>query len=322
MRRVAPEAQAQEPPEVKQPRPAPSAPSEADRQAAVSVLLTAQIGFLGRLRGRDQTWLESELPRYALTLKGGRAALGLGTSPATGVAGVTSTLAVVGAAGAIVKGTKGAQDAAGASAGAASATVTPGGDIAQVIANEIQLGQQFAEASARRLAANASMAAAIPDEAKRRAALNGALARERQYALQRSEAMAARAFAAVGRAALHSDSPQGAFWKLNPTVKDHTAGCLVMGEKFWPWVILDRVHPPRHAGCPCRLLSYSEARAAGHMHGVEIPNVADAIRMAAGVVMEAEMANALLDELALRDQLVEGGLATAEGLARIPWGVA
>jgi hypothetical protein len=78
--------------------------------------------------------------------------------------------------------------------------------------------------------------------------VRGLTAREERYARQRDEAMAARAFAAVDRVVLREQSPTGAFWKLDPTVIEHTAGCLFMGGRFWPWQVLDRVHPPRHAG--------------------------------------------------------------------------
>jgi hypothetical protein len=101
-------------------------------------------------------------------------------------------------------------------------------------------------------------------------------------------------------------------------VKEHTAGCLIMGGKFWPWSVLDRVHPPRHPGCPCRLLSYGEAVASGDMKAGDVPNVADAVKDARGVVMEAAVADSILEELDLRDRLIEAGLATPEGLSRIP----
>jgi len=200
-----------------------------------------------------------------------------------------------------------------ATAGKASAE-----DIADVIAGESQRSQQFAEGVVRRVTADLGTALAIPDPRRRDAAVQGILAREQNYSRMRSEAMAARAFAALDRVEVRHDSPQGAFWKLDPTVAEHTAGCLVMGNKFWPWAVLDRVHPPRHPGCPCRLLSFGQAVQEGLMGASDVSNVADAVRKASGVVMEKAEADALLAELALRDQLVEGGLVSAEALARIP----
>lgn len=191
-------------------------------------------------------------------------------------------------------------------------------DIAAVVAEERRRGELFAEQSVKRVTGALSTALAIPDAAQRDAAVRGIMEREQRYATQRSEAMAARAFAAVERVAVRYDSPDGGFWKLDPTVKEHTAGCLVMGGKFWPWAVLDKVHPPRHQGCPCRLLSKGQAMAEGLMRAGDVSNVRDAVRAASGVVMEASSADAILAELELRDRLAEGGLVSAEALASIP----
>lgn len=192
-------------------------------------------------------------------------------------------------------------------------------DIAKLIADEDALGQVFAERAVKRTGTDLTKALAIPDPDKRSQAVQAILARERTYASMRSEAMAARAIAALDRVALRVESPQGAFWKLSAHVQEHTAGCLIMGGKFWPWAVLDRVHPPRHPGCPCKLKSYSSAVTDGDMQPGQVVNVADAVRRAAGVVMEAEQAQALLDELELREQLVSSGVS-AQRLAQIPLG--
>lgn len=197
----------------------------------------------------------------------------------------------------------------------------PADDVASVIAEETQRADAFAEGVAKRVAGDVQQALAIPDPKLRESAIQSILAREKRFARMRSEAMAARAFAAINRAGVRRDSPQGAFWKLNPDVAEHTAGCLVMGGKFWPWSVLDRVHPPRHPGCPCRLLSYGEAVAAGDMRAGDVPDVADAIKQASGVVMEAAVADALLAELELRDRLVETGLVSVEALSSVPLAV-
>lgn len=194
----------------------------------------------------------------------------------------------------------------------------PAEDVARVIADEQGFEQAFAEKAAARFAERIATALAIPDPTVRERAIRGVLAQEETYARQRAVAMAARAFAAIDRVVLREASPQGAFWKLDPTVTEHTAGCLVMGGKFWPWAVLDRVHPPRHHGCPCRLLSYGEAIADGLLKPGDVPSVRDAINMAKGIVMEAAEADALLAELDVRDLLVERRIATPESLARIP----
>lgn len=194
----------------------------------------------------------------------------------------------------------------------------PAEDVARVIAEEARREEEFARKAAERLAGDLGTALAIPDPTLRERAVRGVLGRERTYARQRSMAMFARAIAAVDRAVLRGASPAGAFWKLDPGVIEHTAGCLVMGGKFWPWAVLDRVHPPRHAGCPCRLVGYGEAIAEGLMRAGDVMDVRTAIRAAGGVVMESAVAEALLREMDVRDRLVESGLTSPEALARIP----
>lgn len=162
----------------------------------------------------------------------------------------------------------------------------PADDVAAVIAAEAERELAFAEKQASRLSAKIGLALANPDQAKREELIRGLMAQEETYARQRSMAMAARAFAAVDRAVLHGTSPLGAFWRLDPTVIEHTAGCLFMGGKFWPWQVLDRVHPPRHHGCPCRLLGYGEAVHEGLMRAGDVLDVKAAVRIAAMVVME------------------------------------
>lgn len=161
-------------------------------------------------------------------------------------------------------------------------------DIEQVMAEEAQRGEQFRKLAADRLARDLPVALAIPETDKRDAAVRGILQREQVYQRFRSEAMAARSFAAVDRLVLRRESPTGAFWKLDPDVQEHTAGCLVLGGRFWPWVVLDRVHPPRHPGCPCRLIGYDEAVALKLLNPADVMDELDAVRAAAGIVMEAE----------------------------------
>lgn len=180
-------------------------------------------------------------------------------------------------------------------------------DIASVVQAEMQLDEVFAQRSADRLAKGLPVALAIADPKVREAKVRQLLADEERYARQRSEAMAARAFQAVGRYALRRESPLGAFWKLGHATK-HTEGCKFMAGKFWPWPVLDRVHPPRHYGCTSSLHGFGEAIAAGWMTAGDVPDASSAIRAAAGVVMEAEQAEGLLRELALRDRLIEGGV--------------
>ncbi|MCA1571190.1 MAG: hypothetical protein LC798_12905 [Chloroflexi bacterium] len=130
----------------------------------------------------------------------------------------------------------------------------------------------------------------------RESAVSGLMRRERGYALARLDAASVRMHAALDQMELRVLSPQGAFWEIGAAER-HTAGCLFMHGKFWPHSVLDRVHPPRHHGCTSTLLSLGTAVAQGKMTMADIPSERDAIRMAAGVVMEAEVADELLDRI-------------------------
>jgi hypothetical protein len=190
-------------------------------------------------------------------------------------------------------------------------------DVEQVLAQEMQLEDAFAKASSERVSAGIEKAMQITDPAQRSAAISQVLADEERYSRQRDEAMAARAQAAMTRLGLRSTSPSGAFWKLG-TAQHHTPGCRFMSEKFWPWAVLDRVHPPRHYGCTSSLHSFGEALNSGWMTAGDVPDTQQAIRAAAGVVMQEAEADALIAEVMLREQLVEAG-AHVDTLARVPF---
>lgn len=190
-------------------------------------------------------------------------------------------------------------------------------DIAQVLATEMQLEQEFARNAADRVASKLPAALAITDPQLRAQAIQQILDDEKRFAQQRDEAMAARAYAAIARAKVRRVSPLGAFWQLGHA-QNHTAGCLFMAGKFWPWAVLDRVHPPRHYGCTSSLISYGAALRGGLMTPGDVPDTAAAVRAAAGVVMEADEAEAVLAEVLIRDRLVEQGVS-ALALARIPF---
>lgn len=183
--------------------------------------------------------------------------------------------------------------------------------VARVVAEEDAREAEFARRQSERLIRDMATALALPDKAAREGAVRGLMAREEVYLRQRLEAQAVRAFAAIDRVVLREQSPQGAFWKLDPTVTEHTAGCLLMGGHFWPWAVLDRVHPPRHHGCPCRLVGYGQAIADGLMGAGDVQDIRKAIRRAAHVLMEA--APGALDDLdGLRDLLFEGRMIEIE----------
>lgn len=179
--------------------------------------------------------------------------------------------------------------------------------IAAAVATEQQLEEVFAQRSADRVARALPQVLAIADPAKREAAVRQILADEERFARQRSEAMVARAISAVGRYQVRAESPLGAFWKLGHA-QQHTEGCKFLSGKFWPWAVLDRVFPPRHYGCTSSLHGFGDAIANGWMTAADVPDTAQAIRSAIGVVMEQDVGDALLRELAVRDRLMDAGV--------------
>lgn len=265
--------------------------------------------------------------RRAAVAVGGAAVVGGGAETAADIAAIPPAAARAAAAGTILAGLvafladqRGQSETflraelARRAPALAQPVVSPEGEgvspIDAVIAQEDAFEQEFARRQTERFARDLTAALAIPDGAKREGAVRGLVQREEVYARQRAEAMAARAFAAVDRTVLKVQSPTGAFWKLDPTVIEHTAGCLLMGGKFWPWEVLDRVHPPRHHGCPCRLLSYGAAIADGLLAPGQVLDAATAVRRAAHVVMEG----ALIVPAADGEALIEaaGGRETME----------
>lgn len=198
----------------------------------------------------------------------------------------------------------------------------PPGDIDAALAEETSREAVFARRSAERVAKAVRLALASTDPSARAAAFQAALRREQHYARYRAEAMAGRLFAAVEREALRRLSPTGAFWELSPFVAEHTPDCLAMGNKFWPWEVLDRIHPPLHAGCPCRLRSFGEAVSAGLMSPGDVPTVEQARRLSAGVLSYLEREEraqaAALAELDLRIETVARGMLSPDWGAALP----
>lgn len=178
----------------------------------------------------------------------------------------------------------------------------PQQDILEVVADEAARAAEFQRKVAERVRRDSARALQLPAE-KRRVAIEALLRREKFYARQRSEAMAVRSLAAVDRVVLRKlPAPPGgyagAFWKLDPNVKQHTPDCIAMGGKFWPWEALAVLFPPTHPGCRCSLRSWEEAVrerwiVAGRHRWMTI---ADAVR-------KANAAKALLHEGEVREMM-------------------
>lgn len=178
-------------------------------------------------------------------------------------------------------------------------------DVAEAVEEELSRNREFAARSKQRMREALGKAMADPDATNRKTIVRSAMAAERRYAVARTHSAAARASAAADRVVLRQVSPTGAYWELDPLVREHTPGCLFLGGRVWPWEVINRVHPPRHGGCPCRLRSVGEALSEGLIRAGDLPDPEEAVRAAAGVMMEA-------DEQEWKDALVRTGLADAE----------
>lgn len=159
----------------------------------------------------------------------------------------------------------------------------PEDEVQAAIAQEMTFESAFAQASAERLARAMPAALSIVDPAERAAKVKALLDAEKRYTDQRAQAMAERVILAMQRARVRATSPAGAYWKLG-VAKNHTAGCLKMGGKPWPWEVLARVHPPRHPGCVSTLHTIDEAIARGWMTAGDMPSRREALRRSAGVM--------------------------------------
>lgn len=124
-------------------------------------------------------------------------------------------------------------------------------------------------------------------------AVNAVLANEANFLQAHEQAAATRVHAAIRRGQVKALSPDGAFWRLGPLVKEHTPDCVALATVgWWPWEVLDRIHPPMHPGCACELLTRGEAIDLGLMNNV-LPDTsnaverADEIARAYGIIQEA-----------------------------------
>lgn len=170
-------------------------------------------------------------------------------------------------------------------------------EISALAQEEIRRGEVFREKQKARLERDLPKALRLADPVERSRAANRIMERERRFDRQRDEAIAERAVAGAERTTVKRLSPRGAYWWLDPTVRQHTPACLALGGKFWPWTVLDHIHPPLHVGCPCRLAPLSEAVAKGWMTEADIPDTADAVlRAKRAVELEKKLREAARPE--------------------------
>lgn len=153
----------------------------------------------------------------------------------------------------------------------------PEGEIVRFARQEAERETEFLRRMEERLRERLPRALTQPDPV---AAIETVLKLEREYLQSHEEASATRVEATIRYDILKRVSPEGAFWKLGENVKAHTPDCVAMAMVgWWPWEVLDLIHPPMHFGCECDLYSHSEAHDMGLM-GDEIPDTTGAVEKA------------------------------------------
>ena len=160
----------------------------------------------------------------------------------------------------------------------------PIGEIERAAQDELKYELEFQRRMRERLQRDLPVALSATDATKRAELVQKLLDREARYLQMREEAKLNRAVNAIERSILKESSPSGAYWWLSPDVKKHTPDCLAFGGKFWPWEVINKVHPPVHHGCACRLYGAEEALSAGWIEPGDLPEAGDAIIRANAII--------------------------------------
>lgn len=159
---------------------------------------------------------------------------------------------------------------------------------------------EFQRKMRARLERDIPRALTIADPAKRGERLDAIRRREAHYTRLRERAMTERAIAHSERVLLREASPEGALWRLGDNVDKHTLDCIAMANKFWPWEVLDKVHPQLHNGCQCKLFGKQEAVTGGYMTEADIRPAADMVAHARDLAQSVPELRHHLNEAALQ----------------------
>lgn len=168
-----------------------------------------------------------------------------------------------------------------------------------LVLHELKRERAFQRKMEQRIRRDLPAALQEDDPDKRRERVQKLMLREQRYVGMRVQAMHDRALARGEHLAVKEASPAGAYWWLNPDVRHHTPGCLMLGHKFWPWPLLEEMSPPVHAGCRCELLTLGEAVDRGYMHESQVPDEDEAVRRGREMFERARK----LDETVAPDEL-------------------
>lgn len=199
-------------------------------------------------------------------------------------------------------------------------------DLTLAMEEEARREVVYRKLAEQRVEAGVKLASRISDPSARAAALQAVIRREQRFAEQRAAAAGERVLASAEMAELRRLSPQGAYWTLGKR-RTHTPDCVAMANHFWPWSVLNIVHPLLHTGCGCELHSLGWAISRGLMTAADIPSDRTAQRLAAPVIRHVEDEHAAAErkyghlteaaeaeaaeELQVRERLVEADILDA-----------
>jgi hypothetical protein len=156
----------------------------------------------------------------------------------------------------------------------------PRTELQEAVQHELRREREFMRLMEARLRRDLPAALRIADPQARSEAVQSIISRERRYVELREQAAVGRLQGALEQRLVEQDSPQGAFWVLDPRLKTHTPGCELLAGKAYPHALLRAVHPPLHVNCGCRLVPLDEAIARGLMTAEQVPTGSDALASA------------------------------------------
>lgn len=139
-----------------------------------------------------------------------------------------------------------------------------GAELARAVGREELRDAGYLVAMRKRLVDGARKIEATTPPGERAPALATLISSEHRFLGQHIEAAGWRMRSEATTSRLKAAGEPGAVWLKDETKQTHTADCLAMDARFWPWEVLDRVNPAnRHTGCGCALVSRDEATARG-----------------------------------------------------------
>lgn len=195
----------------------------------------------------------------------------------------------------------------------------PARELRDLVEEEAARERAFHGKQKTRLERDLPRALTIADAEARRRRVGEILSRERYWIDQRQQAMTRRAVSAADRADLRDQSPLGAVWHLGQAEK-HTPDCIAMAGKVWPWNVLDKFHPPLHAGCKCGLEGIPSAITRGAISHDDIPKKRDAMRRAQQIMRTLREGRQVdsVEWAPMIDGVAEQVEDLAEGLSAMP----